>query len=55
MGGAIKKLGNESEMHVDPGTRFCLMATAFMTSVFFALGMTYPVGLLIIWLVTLAC
>ncbi len=37
-------------MPVDPGTRTFIYATAFFTSLFFALGMLLPIALIIRWL-----
>ena len=36
-------------MPVDPGTRNFIYATAFFTSLFFALGMLLPIALVIRW------
>jgi hypothetical protein len=38
-------------MPVDPGTRNFIYATAFFTSLFFALGMLMPIALIIRWFV----
>ena len=38
-------------MPVDPGTRNFIDATAFFTSLFFALGMLMPIALVIRWFV----
>jgi hypothetical protein len=38
-------------MPVDPGTRNFIYATAFFTSLFFALGTLMPVALIIRWIV----